>query len=387
MVFTCLSITNLSSQVSHSTQVSLLTCDPGEALYSTFGHSAIRVFDPEQNLDVVYNYGTFDFNEPNFYIKFLRGKLLYKLSRYGYSSFLNEYHREQRGVREQVFELDSLQKSNFINALEENYKPENQYYLYDFFFDNCSSRIRDIAEDHIPGFSYTDTRVAVKTYRQMLDEYLGNMAWSDFGIDLIIGAVADKEAGFRSQMFLPDYLHDHMEKAQVTKGNLTSPMITSDQVVLQFEEDNIRPKWFTPALLLWIFFLIEAVLYILNFMKKNTSKALRFYDGFWYLLLGLSGLVMLFMWFGTNHQACGQNWNLLWANPLYFLTFIFLWLKKPNPDWKYLFYLLLSLNIVTLACWYIIPQQFHIAFIPICLLMLLKIYRNQSSMEETKVLS
>ena len=247
-------------QISSSTQISLLTCDPGDALYSTFGHSAIRVFDPNQDLDIVYNYGTFDFDEPNFYTKFLRGKLLYKLSRYGYSSFLNEYHREKRAIREQVLELDSLQKISFINALEENYKPENQYYLYDFFFDNCSSRIRDLAENHIPGFSYSDTNTEEKTYRQMLDEYLGSKPWSDFGIDLIIGAVADDQADFRSQMFLPDYLHDHLEKGQVNSKNGNSLLITSGYKVLQFENEKNNRPWFTPALLFWIFFLIELVL-------------------------------------------------------------------------------------------------------------------------------
>jgi hypothetical protein len=363
-----------NAQHSQKTQISLLTCDPGEALYSTFGHSAIRVFDPSSRFDEVYNYGTFNAFEDNFYIKFLRGKLRYKLSRYSYANFLREYHRQKRGVIEQVLQLDSTTQQNLIQFLETNNLPENQYYYYDFFFDNCSSIIRDIAEKEMPGFKYQDTLTENKSFRDLLDEHLGGMPWSDFGIDLIIGARADRKASFREYMFLPKYLSMHLEKAIWLKNNELQAFLSESYPVLTFEESLEKNKTISisPFLIFGFLLLLELVITFLIW-KNGKPKWTAKYEIGVYMLTGISGLFMLLMWFGTEHVACGNNWNVLWANPLFIVMAISIIRKKELPGIK--IFLILCL-VLSLAGWSLIPQAYHIAFIPIILWLLLILCRD-----------
>ncbi|HRD07117.1 MAG TPA: DUF4105 domain-containing protein, partial [Saprospiraceae bacterium] len=193
----------------NNTQISLLTCDPGSEIYSLFGHSAVRVKNEEKNFDVVFNYGTFDFQTPNFTLKFMRGKLPYRLAVASYGSFLKEYHYFKRGVREQVLQINNSQKEDIIRFLENNAKPENAEYKYDFFYDNCSSRIRDVFEKtlHYPPQYSGENKL---TFRNLLHRYLEAWPWLRTGIDIIIGSKADKIADASAQMFIPDKLHDNL---------------------------------------------------------------------------------------------------------------------------------------------------------------------------------
>ncbi|HET9431438.1 MAG TPA: DUF4105 domain-containing protein, partial [Chitinophagaceae bacterium] len=191
-------------------QVSLLTCTPGQELYSTFGHSAIRVKDSATSTDIIFNYGTFDFNDPDFYKKFVQGKLLYFVSVDSLHNFLWEYEYFQRGVTEQVLNLDCITRKELVAALFENAREENKYYLYDFTHDNCTTRLRDMIEKSsgkilkskniLPG--------AGATFRNLIHEYLnrGGQYWSKLGIDLLLGSHLDRAMTNREGMFLPDYL-------------------------------------------------------------------------------------------------------------------------------------------------------------------------------------
>ena len=131
-------------RLSEAAQISVLTCGAGQELYTAFGHSAFRVQDPIQEIDVVYNYGTFDFRAPNFYTNFARGRLIYTLSRQRFENFLYEYEYEKRWVKEQILDLDQQQKNALIVFLENNYLPENRDYRYDFLYDNCSTKLPDV---------------------------------------------------------------------------------------------------------------------------------------------------------------------------------------------------------------------------------------------------
>jgi hypothetical protein len=141
-------------QLSDQAVISLITADPGEELYSLFGHSAIRVKDTVNNQDLVFNYGTFNFNTPNFYMKFTRGKLLYMLSIQQFDRFKRSYEYEKRDLKEQILNLTQDQKQAIFQFLLWNYQPENRYYKYDFFFDNCATRIRDVFIDELPGLNF-----------------------------------------------------------------------------------------------------------------------------------------------------------------------------------------------------------------------------------------
>src|SRR4029078_10972417 len=169
-------------------QVSLLTCSPGEDLYLTWGHSAIRLIDRSTPADVMYNYGTFDFDDPAFYSKFTRGKLLYFVSVQTFENFLEEYQYYQRGITEQVLDLSCSEKAKLVTALQENAKEENKYYTYDFIVDNCTTRLRDIVFKNADAAVMTrDIRPNGKiTFRNLIDQYLDSsyQYWSKFGIDI-----------------------------------------------------------------------------------------------------------------------------------------------------------------------------------------------------------
>ena len=355
-------------------QISLLTCDPGDALYSTFGHSAIRVLNSRTNQDIVYNYGTFDTNTPNFYLKFMRGKLPYMLARSTYGNFLNTYHYEKRSIVEQILQLNTKEEKTMVAYLENNMVGDNRYYPYDFFFDNCATRIRDI----IP--SITDKKIQWPeeinpiTYREQLHQHLTGMPWSEFGIDLIIGSIADKNASISNQMFLPNYLHDHFATTELGYEATSSLLASEDYKVLLFEEEAMarkKKKWFNPFLIFGLLLILELFL----FLKIKDSKALKVYDTISFFGIGLASVLMLLLWFATDHQATGLNWNILWASPLY-LIYPFI---TPTNTWKkYLTTFLIIATLLSLANMAIqfLPQYFNSYNIFNYFIILLKLWRQ-----------
>lgn len=298
-----------------NTNISLITCDPGDEIYSIFGHSAIRIYNKEKGFDIVYNYGTFDFNTPNFTIKFMRGQLPYRLAAYDYSRFLEEYHYFKRGVREQPLNLNIEQKRSIAAFLDINLRPENVEYMYDFFFDNCSSRIRDVFEKTLKlDTQYVSNKTL--TFRDELHEYQLAHPWINLGIDMIIGSIADRNASPRNQMFLPDYLHDILANTKLGQNKLLQP---SYEVLSYANEKEIRNKvpFFRPFTL--NIFLMLITLTLIYFKKQNWINKLAWS---WYLIAGIGGLVIIFLWFFTDHIATKANWNLLWLNPLFFVLLL-----------------------------------------------------------------
>ncbi|MEM6805699.1 MAG: DUF4105 domain-containing protein, partial [Bacteroidota bacterium] len=203
--------------LSKEARISLMTCAPGNELYSAFGHSAIRVKDPKQGLDIVYGYGTFDFSDPLFLPKFIKRDLMYFLDTDKYGEFQYVYKYFKRSFDEQILDLDSIQTQRIYDFLKNNMKAENRFYLYDFFFDNCATRIRDVLYNELG----PELKIEGKdeegelTFRDILDLYLQESHWMDFGIDLALGAVVDKKATPWEQTFHPDYLAAFFQDAKL----------------------------------------------------------------------------------------------------------------------------------------------------------------------------
>lgn len=360
----CSAVQSSIAQLSEDAKISIITCRQGDEIYNTFGHTAIRVYDPGTRKDELFNFGVFNFNEPGFTPKFLRGKLLYYLGKNRYTKFLDNYTDEKRTVIEQHLNLNQLEKEAVYSALRENYKPENRRYLYDFFFDNCTTRTRDLLEKSIPNYMYIKTDREV-TYRQLLDEYTKGKPWSDFGIDLIIGSKADKITTVRDQMFLPEYLYKNLEKATVNG----QPLVESTELILDYEKENERRQdipFLTPMILFGFLFLLEV---INTWTEKNQTRPYSFvekYDKLWFFILGICGLVLLFMWFGTDHVACSNNFNLLWMNPLFLFPSL---RKKSNGIWILIFCVLLAIGANAIF------QQMHFASLIIIGITLIKLMR------------
>ena len=314
-------------------QVSLITCAPGAELYSVFGHTALRIVDSAANTDIIYNYGTFNFDDPDFYSKFVRGKLMYFLSQQSFPDFLYEYAYFKRGVTEQVLQLNQTEKKEIQSILFQNVREENRYYKYDFLFDNCATRLRDIIFRANKDNAFEPTAFAENraTFRDYLHNYLSRaeMQWTTLGIDLLLGIGADKTMTTPESMFLPDYLAQGV--SQSVQG--TAKLVERDQVHLpNAQELPIKlPFWQTPL----FFFSFLAFLVILpSFFRSNGMVSFQsIMDRIIFVLSGLLGLVLLFMWFGTDHQSFANNINLVWAMPINLLVAFSLirprkWLKK-----------------------------------------------------------
>lgn len=189
-------------------RISLLTCGVGEELYSSYGHSAVRVTDTLNGTDLVYNYGSFNFGDPDFYMKFTRGKLPYYLNAETMDSFMSLYVEEGRSVAEQILQLNKADALPVQAFLKDNLKEENRYYKYDFLFDNCSTRIRDLFATifknriNLLPVASNDSM----TFRTILNHYERHVHWERFGINLLMSNLVDQKMKSYESMFLPDYL-------------------------------------------------------------------------------------------------------------------------------------------------------------------------------------
>ena len=355
------------AQDSCGLRITLLTCSPGEELYSTFGHTALRVQERATGLDAVYNYGTFEFT-PDFYSKFIRGKLLYSLSVENFQDFLYTYQLESRSIVEQDLQLSCTEKEKLYKALQVNALEQNRYYRYDFLFDNCTTRARDIVakNTHGPVVFKNILPEETPTFRHLIHSYLnaGKSYWSKLGIDLLLGAKLDQNVTNAQAMFLPEYLLKGFDSATVN-GH---PLVTPPQQVLKMPALFAKGSLFTPAV---VFSLLLVLVVALTFIKsERAAKALRIFDPFLFLILGLAGLLLLFMWFGTDHVVCRNNYNLLWALPTHVVIPFFI---HKNANWSRTYFkIVFWLSVLLLIAWFFLPQQLNPSLVPIILLIILR---------------
>lgn len=356
---------HLCSQLSEEATISIWTCRQGDEVYNTFGHTAIKVEDPVTARFEIYNYGLFNDEDPLFLPNFLKGRLLYWLGIQSKQGFTSNYSFEKRSVFEQVLRLNTQQKNTIYLKLRDNFKKENRKYLYDFFFDNCSTRPRDLILSDLENVTDAEVAAPNKTYRQLLDEFTYAKPWMDFGIDLIIGRVADDIATKNDQMFLPEYLFKRIENTRVNG----IPLVLETNIILDYEKEHQSRQvktFFTPAILFGLILLIELLLF-LYFFKRKMNGLVKFYDGLWFFVLSISSIIILFMWFGTDHDPTKQNLNALWMSPLFF---ILLFSKR-----KWVFYaLFLSLGTSLITATFI--QQYHVASLMIISIIILKLVRQ-----------
>lgn len=299
-------------------RISLLTCTPGAELYSVFGHNALRIVDSAAGTDIVYNYGTFDFSDPDFYTKFVRGKLNYFLSQETLNDFLYAYAYFGRGVSEQVLRLTGDEKKRLQQFLFVNVRPENKNYRYDFFYDNCSTRLRDIVWGARSGPPFVSPALVPEgtTFRDHLHVYLdrGQMTWTRLGIDIILGLEADHIMDVRESMFLPDFLELGVAKARSANDQLVEATI--ELLPDQQPVPTALPIYLTP---LFIFIAISVLYVWVSINEKSWNRLARIADQVLFITTGVLGVFLVFMWLGTDHQSTSKNLSLVWACPFHLL--------------------------------------------------------------------
>ena len=366
-----LTFVGLSPAKAQFWEVSLLTADPGTELYSSFGHSAIRMRElGPGGRDLVFNFGTFDFDTPNFYGKFATGKLKYMLSVATYDRFIVEYDYYKRGLREQVLDLNEEQKDFLLQHLDAQYAPERRFYKYDFFYNNCATKIRD-AFDVVIGeqLVWSDTLAEEKTFRNLIDEFVLPLPWADFGIDLALGSVIDRPATELEKQFLPTYMEQAFAKATIVKNGVSRPLVKQSRELLEYPKEATQQSLLNPSVVFWFLAIIFAALTGYGFKKGKLMKVL---DIALFGILGILGLVVTFLWFFTDHSATLWNWNILWAFPGH-LVLVWGLVARPNATWisSYLLFVMVA-TVVVLLLWIVGVQSFYPALIPILLLLLLR---------------
>ncbi len=354
-------------------EISVLTCSAGNELYSAFGHSAIRVHNYQDKSDWIFNYGTFDFNTPNFYLKFINGKLKYKLSVSNYNSFIREYKYRNRGVVEQILNLDEQQKQNIFNALKENYQPQNRYYKYDFFKDNCATRIFNVLNDNIKGgISISDSLVSNETFREYLHYYLNNSLWIEDGLNLLLGSPVDKVATVKESTFLPVFLEKVLHHSYITNSeNKKVPLVTETKTLIKQNNEIIETNsFFSPGIIVGI---IALIILIIGYFVKYLKTKNNLFDKIIFFIVGFFGILLIYMWFATDLRVTVGNLNILWASPLFAIV---VFLNQESKLRKYLYYII-SFSIMIFMSFAIFnTHSFASITYPISIFLLVRIANN-----------
>jgi heme/copper-type cytochrome/quinol oxidase subunit 4 len=363
-----ISFPGVFSQTTNDTIVCLITCGPGTETYSIYGHSAIRIIIPEKKSDIVYNWGIFDFGAPNFAWKFAKGRLNYSLGVESFRSFLRTYVYEQRFVYSQKINLNPDETKRLVDLINENYKPENRNYRYDFFYDDCSTRIRDLLEKAIGGkLLYPPSETGkLPTFRQMVGKYQNLYPWLNFGIDLIMGSPGEKKASFRDRMFLPIDMKAELSETVINRSGKMIPLLQNPEVILSYDPPVKKQNFLTTPV--FAFTLLLILIIILSSLVKSR-KLNNAVDIVIFSVFSVLAVLMIFFNFFTDHQQMKWNLNILWLNPLILMCLLSLILKKAGTIWyRILFYISGSF----LVLHFILPQNFNIAFLPLVLIILVR---------------
>lgn len=302
-----------TQSLSGKAYASLLTCGPGDEFYETFGHSALRIYDSVNGIDIVFNYGTFNFAEPHFYLKFAKGKLDYNVNKQPFDIFISEYMFYGRAVWEQRLTLDSVELSRLYSSLMINALPENKYYKYDFFRDNCATRVHHMIQESLNDTQKLafDTPRQRASYRDLIYKYTDkDNLWWRFGVDILLGARCDKPMTTEEYMYVPMEMMTQYD----TTFNRSGSHLSAPAEKLLDDSRETSSTVFSPSLCFMLLFL---VVLILTIMAKRRGWRLLWLDGILFSAAGLVSLLLLFLWFGSDHWCTKWNFNLLWANPLF----------------------------------------------------------------------
>ena len=364
-----------------SIRLSLLTCAPGEEIYSYFGHTAIRYEEPSKGIDWVFNYGIFNFGAPNFIFRFALGQTDYILGGMNYDRFAAEYIFDERSVWQQTLNLTPEEKQKLLALLIENSRPENRVYRYNFFYDNCATRPRDKIEESIQGkviYNYPE-KDGTKSFRDIVHQYTNGHPWAQFGIDFCIGSEADRPITSRQMVFAPFYLKNALATAKITNNGNERPLVADTELIINCEDENSSPApisiadIFTPMRSALLLFIIVAGTSIYGIRKKRGLWGI---DLILFGIAGIAGCIIAFLALFSEHPAVSSNYLLFVFHPgeLIFLPIIVNAARKGRKCWYHM------LNCIVLALFIllfpVIPQRIDLAVVPLALSLLIRSASN-----------
>ena len=307
---------SIQSNAIDSVEVSLLTCSPHEEIYSLYGHTALRWHDLRSNEDLAFNWGVFDFRKPYFVLRFVFGLTDYELGTVPMKYFTEEYRNVGSSVTEQVLNLTVEEKQRLFLALVKNLQPENRIYRYNYFYDNCSTRPRDIIEQCVNGkLEYADREDFTSSYREMVSMCTRNHPWATFGNDMLLGVKADMVTDRRQQEFLPEHLLYDFDRAQIYANGEYRPLVKERRILVPAGVQVIEQDFlFSPTECACGLLILSIVILTFEWRRKKTF---RLWDGLLMVAQGLVGLVLFVMLF-SQHPTTSTNLQILLFNPLPF---------------------------------------------------------------------
>ena len=357
---------NAYSSKSDSIRFSLLTCAPGSEIYEHFGHTAIRYENYTRKVDLVFNYGMFNFREPHFVWRFVKGETDYQLGITPYIYFKAEYAMRGSSVYQQVLNLTQAEKEKLLVLLETNYRPANRVYRYNYFYDNCTTRARDKIEEAIGGEVVYPDSIAGKTFRSIVHEFTSEAKWDELGIDMCLGAEADVEIGKRLQMFAPFYMLHYADDAYILGANGEKrPLVLEKTKIVDVEPEPFEPGFPLSPMACGILFLVICL--VMGWIQWKKRRIWWGWDLCLLLLQGLAGCLVAFLFFFSVHPTVGSNWLLWLFNPvpLFYLPFLVWHEKKGRKDPYHV------INVVYLTLFIVIfpicGQEFNLTVLPLAL--------------------
>ena len=356
------------TQLSDSAKVSLMTVSPWtEQVYALYGHSVLKIEDDSTGVDACFNYGYFDPSQPNFLYHFIRGETDYVLGVTSYQDFIAENTFKGLEVVEQELNLTLDQKQQLWEDLYINSLPENRQYRYNFLFDNCATRPRDMVENIIGKPIVYPSSKPNQTFRDLIHECVHEFAWMEFGIDLVLGSGADRYITNREKMFLPHYLMVAFEDAKVHKSDVNNPpLIKSSVKLLEADNEDVeRNEWNILKPMPVAFALLILTLLISFFqLRYNHNKTALIYDTILFSIAGIAGLIVTFLVFFSEHPITNPNWNLAWLHIGHLFAVVLFWLKSLKKLVYYYHFTNFAVLCLFLLSWWFLPQQLPLATIP-----------------------
>jgi hypothetical protein len=373
LFFLLLSLTfsSVKSQTGDSLRVSLLTEAPlSKHVWAIFGHTALRVSDPARKTDTVLNWGMFDTEIPNFLLHFVEGKTDYFLSAIPYQYFISQCEFEGATVFEQTINIPEGKKTDLLRFLQTNLLPENIGYRYNFVFDNCTTRPRDIIERFCGGTLIYPEQTHSVTFRQLFHQYTRPYPWLEMGIDCVIGSGADSLITFRNELFLPEKLMNALNNSVVKLPDGDErPIVLDSKTIVRppVSQSTQLAFWDHPIATGWLIFFIYLALCIIFALRLSpfTFRLLPF--ALLFFVAGAGGCIVFMLNFFSVHPCVQANWNILWLHPLHFIAVVGFFFRK-SYRWIRWYH---AANFVLLSCFLLgshwIPQELNLAFIPFIL--------------------
>ena len=360
LIFFLIASTSFAQKLSGSTKVSLITVEPGEELNDSFGHTLLWVYDPANKVDNAYDFGGYDYDTENFYWKFVRGQLPYKMGKRSLADYQYYYQKNNRKMTEQVMSYSIAQKQKLFDYLEGTYNdPTKRNYMYKFFYDNCATRIRDamllacsdsVHLQNIPEMNDS-------SYRQWMNKCLmrKHHYWAAVGMNAGLGSPADERILQYDACYLPENLQKSMSVARRMTNQRIFYFVKNTSIMYPTSPVDEKPMFFlTP--LFWFGLLLVLTLFITYKNWKRRQKGYIF-DKVLFGMVGVLGWVLLFLWFGTDHFVTNYNKNLLWAFPLHLPIIFFLSESKLARDFWYGYYFIIVGLMLAMGLFFIVQYS------------------------------